>query len=82
MVIANIVEAKDVSASSVRCSIKETLEASFALTNKVRVNSCLSQRNGVLPAKSIIRYNDVAAYTTYGTDLASAYYWTSGKAEG
>lgn len=51
----------------------EILKTPFNLRNKIRVNYSSATAQWFISNKNAINYNDVAAYTTYGTDRANAY---------
>ncbi len=51
----------------------ETLKTPFNLHNKITVNYSKATAQWFITSKNAIPSNDVAAYTTYGTDRANAY---------
>lgn len=51
----------------------ETLNTPINMRSKVRVNYSSATAQWFITSKNTIPYNDVAAYTTYGTDRANAY---------
>lgn len=51
----------------------EILKTPVNLRNKIRVNYSSATAQWFISNKNAINYNDVAAYTTYGTDRANAY---------
>ena len=53
--------------------MEETLETPFYMCNKIRVNYSPVTAEWNISNKGAIRSNDVTAYSTYGTEYASAY---------
>ena len=53
--------------------MEETFEPPFYARNALRVNFAPATAEWNISSKSSIPYNDVSAYTTYGTQRASAY---------
>ena len=53
--------------------MEETLETPFYMCNKIRVNYSPVTAEWNISNKGTIRSNDVTAYSTYGTEYASAY---------
>ena len=51
----------------------EILKTPVNLRNKIRVNYSSATAQWFITSKNAIPYNDVAAYTTYGTERANAY---------
>ena len=51
----------------------EILKTPVNLRNKIKVNYSSATAQWFITSKNAIPYNDVAAYTTYGTDRANAY---------
>ena len=51
----------------------EIMKTPFNLRNKIKVNYSSATAQWFITSKNSIPYNDVAAYTTYGTDRANAY---------
>ncbi len=59
--------------SYVQQFMTEILKTPSSLQNKIKVNYSSATAQWFISNKNAIPYNDVAAYTTYGTDRASAY---------
>ena len=51
----------------------EILKTPFNLRNKIKVNYSSATAQWFISNKNAVNYNDVAAFTTYGTDRANAY---------
>ncbi|HPF88898.1 MAG TPA: SNF2-related protein, partial [Candidatus Limiplasma sp.] len=59
--------------SYIQSFMEETFEPPFYSRNAIRVNFASATAEWNISSKSNIPYNDVSAYTTYGTQRASAY---------
>ena len=59
--------------SYIQSFMEETFEPPFYSRNAIKVNFAPATAEWNIASKSSIPYNDVSAYTTYGTQRASAY---------